>query len=433
MPRGALTGSRIRERRLVLGQRQSDLAQAVGISPSYLNLIEHNRRRIGGKLLIDLARELEIEASVLREGVEKALLDSLRQAAAGHQAARSELPRIEELVARFPGWARLLAERQARVEVLEQVAERLTERMAHDPFLSASMHEILSTVTAIRSTAAILVGPEQIDAVWQARFHRNLRDDSQRLADAAQVLINYLDNSSDSTGRQSTPGEEVEAFQVARGYHMAELEAGNGDIAALVADAPELSSVPARALARGYLERYRDDAARMPLAAFAEAAQAADCAPDPLVRQFGTDPIAVFRRLASLPGALCPVSVGLVICDAAGALTFRKPVPGFALPKFGAGCALWPLYQALSRPLTPIRATLEQSGHPPLRFQSFAWCQPVASGGFDGPQIVQAAMLILPGPADQQAMAQPVGTSCCICPRTACAARREPSILADGF
>ncbi|MGB5871554.1 MAG: helix-turn-helix transcriptional regulator, partial [Albidovulum sp.] len=47
MARLALTGTRIRDRRLLLGQKQADLARKVGISPAYLNLIEHNRRRVG--------------------------------------------------------------------------------------------------------------------------------------------------------------------------------------------------------------------------------------------------------------------------------------------------------------------------------------------------------------------------------------------------
>ena len=53
MSREGLTGSRIRERRVMAGQKQADLAKAIGISASYLNLIEHNRRRIGGKLLLN--------------------------------------------------------------------------------------------------------------------------------------------------------------------------------------------------------------------------------------------------------------------------------------------------------------------------------------------------------------------------------------------
>ena len=50
MAREALAGTRIRERRIMTGLKQADLARNLGISASYLNLIEHNRRRIGGKL-----------------------------------------------------------------------------------------------------------------------------------------------------------------------------------------------------------------------------------------------------------------------------------------------------------------------------------------------------------------------------------------------
>ena len=50
-----LTGSLIRERRLALSLRQGDVAQAVGISASYLNLIEHNKRKIGADVLEKLA------------------------------------------------------------------------------------------------------------------------------------------------------------------------------------------------------------------------------------------------------------------------------------------------------------------------------------------------------------------------------------------
>ncbi|HAW46979.1 MAG TPA: transcriptional regulator, partial [Roseovarius sp.] len=52
MPEKFMIGTRIRERRVLAGIRQTDLAKRVGISPSYLNLIEHNRRRIGGKTLL---------------------------------------------------------------------------------------------------------------------------------------------------------------------------------------------------------------------------------------------------------------------------------------------------------------------------------------------------------------------------------------------
>ena len=96
MSRDTLTGSRIRERRAMAGMRQADLARQVGISASYLNLIEHNRRRIGGKLLVDIATELGVEPSLLSEGAEAALISTLREAAADASNVQPELDRIDE-------------------------------------------------------------------------------------------------------------------------------------------------------------------------------------------------------------------------------------------------------------------------------------------------------------------------------------------------
>lgn len=103
MPQGQLTGTRIRDRRMDQGIRQADLARAAGISPSYLNLIEHNRRRIGGKLVNDISRVLGIDPALLTEGVESGVLDGLRGAAADQPASGAELARAEEFAGRFPG------------------------------------------------------------------------------------------------------------------------------------------------------------------------------------------------------------------------------------------------------------------------------------------------------------------------------------------
>ncbi|MBL3559955.1 helix-turn-helix transcriptional regulator [Rhodovulum sulfidophilum] len=436
MSRSALTGTRIRERRTMIGLRQADLARMAGISPSYLNLIEHNRRRIGGKLLVEIARNLDVEASALTEGAAAALIETLREAAADHDAAEAELPRLEEFAGRFPGWAALIADRHRRMRELERTVEMLTDRMTHDPFLSASLHEVISAVTSIRSTAAILADTEDIDPDWQRRFHRNLSDDSRRLAEGAQALVAYLDEGSEDPGVQSSPQEEVEAFLRARDWHLPELERSlPPDPARIVAEAPELTSAPARELALAHLRRYRRDAELMPLQRFAEAARGAGLDPGALAQAFGVDPGAVFRRLAALPEERAGGPVGLVACDGSGTLTFRKPVEGFSLPRFGAACPLWPLYQALSRPMAPVRAVVELGGSAPRRFLTYAICQPALAAGFDGPQVLEAAMLILPeGTVDLPRLApQPVGTSCRICPRRDCVARREPSILADGF
>ncbi|MFV0358858.1 short-chain fatty acyl-CoA regulator family protein [Tropicimonas sp.] len=437
MPRSALTGSRIRERRLMAGIRQGDLARAVGISPSYLNLIEHNRRRIGGKLIRDIARVLAVEPSVLTEGAEAALLDTLREAAAGSDDAMRELDRLEEFVGRFPGWAGLLADLRRRAMDLEHSIEVLSDRMTHDPLLSASLHEVLSTVTAIRSTAAILVETRDLDPEWRERFHRNMAEESARLADSAESLVRYLDEASSAEFSATTPQEEVESWLRDRGFHVDELEtAPAADPGAIIAGAGRLQSAAARAMAHRYLKRYRRDAVQMPLAPFRDAAVACGVDPAALSRRFGATLAAVFRRLAALPAGDMDAEIGLVACDGSGTLTFRKPVDGFPLPRYSGACPLWPLYQALSRPMVPLRATVEIGSRAPRRFLTYAICEPGLPGGFDGPQVLEAAMLILPEqaiPPQHAEIVQEIGTSCRICPRGDCAARREPSIMAEVF
>ncbi|MFZ1726464.1 MAG: helix-turn-helix transcriptional regulator, partial [Albidovulum sp.] len=220
MARSALTGTRVRERRLLVGMKQADLARAAGISPAYLNLIEHNRRRVGPELLAGLAKVLGAEATTLAEGAEAAIFESLREAASGATTDDHvpEIERIEEFLGRFPGWAALLASRQARLTALERSLEAMNERMAHDPFLSASLHEVVSAVTSVRSTAAILAETDDIDPEWRARFHLNIYEDSIRLSEAAAALVAYLDASQESETGLLSPQEEVEAWLERCGY-----------------------------------------------------------------------------------------------------------------------------------------------------------------------------------------------------------------------
>jgi len=439
MTRSTLTGSRIRERRLVLGRRQSDLARAVGISPSYLNLIEHNRRRIGGKLVQAIARELRVDVAALTEGAEAALVTTLREAAADHRAATDELPRLEEFVGRFPGLARLLADTSRRVLSLERSLEVLSDRMTHDPFLSDQVHEVLSTVTAIRSTAAILVETRDLDPEWRARFHRNIAEESARLADGAAALVRYLDESARADPAAPTPQEELDLWLAARSYHVADLErALPPDPETLVSRPPALHSPAARTMAVRYLTRYAQDAVLMPLAPLREVLAAEGPDPGAVARRFGVDLAAAFRRLASLPEDTLGGPVGLVACDGSGTLTFRKPLPGFAVPRYSAACPLWPLYQTLSRPMAPVRVRVQTVGRRTGQFLAYAICQPANLAHFGGPQVLEAMMLLVPweiagasGTAlrDEHGPALSVGASCRVCPQEACPARREPSIF----
>jgi transcriptional regulator with XRE-family HTH domain len=421
MPLSALTGTKLRERRIAAGLRQAQVAATAGISASYLNLIEHNRRKVTVQVLDRLADALEIDRAALAEGRDAALVEDLR-AAAARGGAGAEVDRVEDLVGRFPGWAQFMAALDARNLALERAVEALNDRMTHDPHLSQSLHELLSSLSAVRATAAILAETTDLEPEWSARFHHNLHQDSERLAAGAEALVGFLD-SGRGIAEQGivSPQEEVEDWLRGRDWRISDAELVLG----LEDEIATLASSAARSLARDHVGRAAAEAGLMPEARFQAAL--AELGPEPiaLAERFGASPLAVMRRIAAMPLA----GAGLVICDASGTLTFRKPAIGFPLPRFGAACPLWPLYAALGRPMQPIEARVEMPGQPDRRHRVIAWSEARHPQGLRGPELREAAMLLLPD--DGAGPVTGIGSSCRVCSRGACPARREPSILSS--
>ncbi len=430
--RDTLTGSRIRERRQISGLRQAELARQVGISASYLNLIEHNRRRIGGKLLVDIASALSVEPSLLTQGIEATLIAALREAAADALGQQAELDALEEFAGRFPGWSGVLAQMHRRVVSLERTVETLSDRLTHDPHLAASMHEVLSTAAAIRSTAAILAEPGDIEAEWQDRFHSNLHQDAERLAESSKALVAYLDDSQEQGDLRGIPLDAVEAFFAEQGFHFPEIETGGKGVDVAL---DKLESSAARTVATELLDLYAADARAMPLDQVEAALDPTNPDPLALAATFSVDLPTALRRLASLPEGVLARPAGLVICDTSGSVLFYKPTQGFGLPRHGEACPLWPLFSTLNRPLVPIRKRVVQLGRTAAEFECFAiaWPQPVAAFGDES--VYRSIMLVLPveGSAQPAEGTAQVGASCRICPKRDCHARREPSILREGF
>lgn len=447
----ALSGTRIRERRLAAQVKQADLARAVGVSAAYLNLIEKNRRVPRPDLLAALAAALGVTPEALDEGAEGALFDALREAAASRDPVEppagdgpalapvgpgaetgAETERIEEFVSRFPGWAALLAARQHRVDTLEAALVDLGQRMAQDPYLSDTLHQVLSAVTSLRSTAAILAEDADIPRDWQARFHRTLADDSRRAAETAEALAAYLDRLDHAGGDGiASPQDEVEAWLAAADWAPAAPPPVPPSVPPAAEDAA-LISAPGLALAQAHWARMAADAARLPDADLAPALAEVGADPFALAARLDRPADLVMRRLAALPGTtpgLPSGGVGLAICDAAGALVFRRPLPGFTFPRGGAACALWPLFAALSAPGQPRRDRIEMAGRWPAPFTAFSLAGVELPQGLSGPRLMRAQMLILPDDAPGGPTPQPVGPACRICARADCPARREVSVI----
>ncbi len=107
----SIVGTRIRQRRREIGVTQADLARRIGISASYLNLIEWNKRNIAGDLLRKITETLGLPQDELDGASEQRLMETLTEIA--HPPALGafgiESNRTGELVGRFPGWSKGMA------------------------------------------------------------------------------------------------------------------------------------------------------------------------------------------------------------------------------------------------------------------------------------------------------------------------------------
>lgn len=218
-------GFKIRTRRKELGFTQAALAKRAGISASYLNLIEADKRSVGGGLLQTIAGLLDVEADTLTGRAERRLIDSLREVAAEPMLRHLRLDpdAAIDLVGRHPEWARaLLALHRAYRDGVHTTAA-LSDRLNRDPFLGETVHRILTHITAIRSASEILDEGDTLAPEQQLRFHGIISGESSKLSETAQALAAYFDRANTET-RALTPTDEVDDFLIESGNHFPRLE-----------------------------------------------------------------------------------------------------------------------------------------------------------------------------------------------------------------
>lgn len=253
-----LVGQRIRDQRRAQGITQAALAQRVGISPSYLNLIESDRRNIAGALLHRIAQALDRPLEEFDGAAERRLLDELAETAADPLLAALHLDPASaaDLVARHPDWGRALVALQRAGIAQRQTVAALSDRLSQDPFVAEAVHALLTRLTAIRSASEILESEEALDADHSRRFVSIIAQDSRRLSDVAQALAAFLGR--DLASRPpSTPAAEVDDYLFDRGNHFPQLEDAAQALAADVAGGAATGLPPsAEALQRWLRERH---------------------------------------------------------------------------------------------------------------------------------------------------------------------------------
>lgn len=220
-----LIGFKIRDRRKALGMSQATLAEKLGISASYLNLIENNKRNIGGRLLKQIADALGAGVDQFDGAAERRLVDDLRElsTASIFAAQQPDPSTAADFAGQHPQWAQALAGlHRAYLDRCETVTA-LSDRLHQDPFLGEAVHNMLTNVAAIRSAAEILENIDELDPAKARRFLGIVGTESARLADVAQALAAFFDKAHTST-RSLTPVEEVDDFMREHAAYFPELE-----------------------------------------------------------------------------------------------------------------------------------------------------------------------------------------------------------------
>ena len=228
-------GLRISSRRKALGISQAALARRVGISASYLNLIERNRRHVGGSLLIRLAAELGIDVGELSGEAEHRMIAQVEEALAD-PVLGPLAPGLSphRLVAEQPQAAAAIARLHRAYQSATAIAEEYADRLRSDPLLAQLLHRILSGITAVRSSAEILDDTPDLSEAERRTFVASIRRETVGLGEVARGLIGQFAAEA-KTRRSVSPLRELDDLIFERDNYFAALEAVGTELRAEIA------------------------------------------------------------------------------------------------------------------------------------------------------------------------------------------------------
>ena len=223
----ALLGDLLRRLRRERGLSQTEMAARLGISPSYLNLIEHRRRPLTRRVASRAAAAFGIEPARLTGAAEQRLLADLEVLARepimiAHGVGRAERAAMVDVAPAAAGALLALHEawRAARADM-----EGLADRLSNDSRVTAARHELRTLLTTIRSLAEILRDNPDLDDAERQRFHTIIAEESARLMPIVGQMVGGSPVEGVDGGGAGQPSEEVADFIEGHANHFAALEA----------------------------------------------------------------------------------------------------------------------------------------------------------------------------------------------------------------
>lgn len=440
-----LIGSRIKRLRRQKGLSQVQLAEAVGISGSYLNLIEHNRRRITVSLLFSLAGFLGVEPGELAENDESRLTGDLMEAFGDDAFGDTDVTNqdIRDLASAHPNAARAVLQLFDRYRALSQSSGKgtatgmaggyhvATEAISDFLQENANFFESLEAA-ANRVRQDIDTSGDSFDQGLKTYLF-NVFGIDWRFAALSAGLARRLDDGGRTLSVSDTLPSETATFTVA--HHLGQI-AANAEISAIIAQS-NLPEGDAPTLARNVLAAYFAAALIMPYEPFLRACRDTRYDIERLSRRFRASFEQICHRMTTLqrPGA-SGIPMHLVRTDIAGNISKRFSLSGIHIPRHSGACPRWNVYSAFLHP-EEINVQISQM---PEGTKFFCIAKAFTKGGhrYNAPRrhfsiglgcaIGHASSMVYSDGIDLSNPAQvvPVGVGCRICPRLDCGQRAHP-------
>lgn len=455
-------GPRIRRIRNAKGLTQTSMAEGLGISPSYLNLIERNQRPLTVQLILKLASTYNVEPGEL-QGEAKGSIAALKEVFSDPLLA-GELPGDQELVEVVEAAPNAAAAMIKLFRAYREQADRLSD-----------LSEIMAREGHATTLSSTRLPIDEVRDIFERRANHypNIEEEAEaftRLLDPADDLYGALKawlkreygivvkvlpvatmpnwrRRYDRHSQRLFISERLSPFDQLREVAMEAClirmqVAVAGEIQAL-----KLSSDEARRLARFELGRYAAHALMMPYGAFHAAALRARYDVDVLRSRFGVSFEQAANRLTMLQRAgTAGVPFFMLEVDNAGHRFRKAGSQGFPQSRFGGGCPKLSVHAAFTQPgqifveavempdgaeFLTISRTLEGPqgafAERPRRTALLLGCDI----GFKD-EIVYSAALPAPPPGVTaragQVSATPIGPACRLCERQGCLSRAEPPV-----
>lgn len=451
-----LLGSKVKALRRRENLTQVQLAERLGVSPSYLNLIENNRRPLTAPLLIRLAQCFQVDLHTFAASEDSRLAADLLEAFGDplfdtHGLTNAD---IRELSISSPNVARaMLTLYQSYITTRESVS---------------TLGERLSTGEGLTGVDVSRLPSEEVSELVQR--HRNhfpeLEESAEQLWRVAELdaedvyrgLVRYLASVHRIQVRVVRVGDDREAMRRydpekriisisevlpprSRRFQLAH-QMGlitQSELLDRITSGEQLTTPESRALARVAMANYFAAAVLMPYTSFREAARAERYDIELLAHRFGASFEQVCHRLTTLrrPGAE-GVPLHLLRIDIAGNISKRFSGSGIRFARFSGACPRWNVHAAFMTP-GMIRTQISRMADGSMYF-CIARTVRSDRGGYHVPHTVQAIgmgcevryareLVYADGiDLDNESAVVPVGVTCRLCEHLDCEQRAFPAM-----